>query len=81
MRGRVLVAVAVVASVVTLSAQKQTLTDQEKATAVQAGVKEKGRLTGLRLLDSAQGFANAMATMNDRNAPTRWSGRGQGSSG
>lgn len=59
---------------VIVSAQKQTLTDQEKAAAVQAGVKEKGHLTGLRLLDSAQGFLNSMATANNRNAPTGGTG-------
>lgn len=61
MRGRVFVAVAVVASVVTLAAQKQTLTDQDKADAVRIGVKEKGKLTGLLLQESSRGWANANA--------------------
>jgi hypothetical protein len=56
--------VAVFASVVSLSAQKQTLTDQDKADAVQFGVKAKGKLTGLLLQDSGQGWANALNAMN-----------------
>jgi hypothetical protein len=68
MRFRVFVAVAVVASVVTLSAQKQTLTDQEKLAAVQMGVKEKGRLTGLPLLDGSGGAVFSLLVYT----PTTW---------
>lgn len=50
------------AAVGTLSAQMQTLTEQAKADAVRDGVKLKGKLSGLQLLDSAQGFLNALDT-------------------
>jgi hypothetical protein len=55
-----LIALVVVVSVVGVTAQKQTLSEQDKADAVRIGVKEKGKLTGLSLLDSGASFANAL---------------------
>ena len=52
----VLSSVVVLASLVTLSAQKQSLTNQDKADAVREGLKEKEKLTGLSLLDSGRAF-------------------------
>jgi hypothetical protein len=57
-----LVAGALVATVVTLSAQTQVLTDAEKTDAIRAGVREKGALTGLVLRDTGQGWANAFSS-------------------
>jgi hypothetical protein len=45
---------------VNVTAQKQTLSEQDKADAVRIGVKEKGKLTGLSLIDSGASFSNAM---------------------
>jgi hypothetical protein len=55
-----LIAIAVIVSATALSAQKQTLSEQDKADAVRIGTKEKGKLTGLSLLDSGASWANAL---------------------
>jgi hypothetical protein len=60
-----LIVCALLASVVAVvDGQKLTLNDQDKADAVRDGVKMKGRLTGLVLTDSSQGWANAINAMN-----------------
>ena len=41
-------------------AQKQSLSEQDKADAVRLGIKDKGRLTGLSLLDTGASWANAL---------------------
>jgi hypothetical protein len=61
------------ASVVT-AGQQQTLTDQNKVDAVRIGMKEKGHLTGLSLLDSGRAFGNALATGLNRYAVTGGNG-------
>jgi hypothetical protein len=57
--------VVVIASVVTLSAQKQVLLEQDKADAVRVGLKAKGSLTGLSLTDSGRAFGNAITSLNN----------------
>ena len=64
---RFLVAAALVATLAPISAQKLTLSDSDKAEAIQAGALLKGGLTGLVLLDSGQAWANAFSAIN-RNA-------------
>jgi len=63
-----------VASVVTLSAQNQTLTDQHKADAVRIGTKAKGGLTGLSLADSGASWANALSATSANPGGTGSSG-------
>lgn len=70
----VCLAVLAVPSVVTLVAQKQTLTDQDKADAVRDGVKMKGRLSGLSLVDSGRAWANALVASSNRYATTAGTG-------
>ena len=50
----------VVTAAATVSAPKQILTDRDKTDAVQVGTKQKGRLTGLSLIDSGQSWVNAL---------------------
>jgi hypothetical protein len=71
---RTFLAVACMAGAVVVSAQKQTLTDQEKIEAVQIGTKAKGKLTGLSLLDSGRAFSNALVASSNRYAATAGNG-------
>jgi len=61
-------------AVVSVSAQKQTLLDQDKADAVRIGIAAKGKLTGLSLMDSGRAFGNAITAMGNNNATTDGSG-------
>src|ERR1700722_2321264 len=64
MRRLVIVVALFVVSVAALAAQKQTLTDQDRADAVRIGVKAKGRLTGLGLTDAGVVFGNLLVPAN-----------------
>jgi hypothetical protein len=48
------------AAVIPVQTQRQALSEQDKADAVRIGTKEKGKLTGLSLIDSGASFSNAM---------------------
>lgn len=60
--------------VVSIHAQKQTLSEQDKADAVRVGVKGKGRLTGLYLVDSGRAFSNAFIAGSNPYAATAGTG-------
>lgn len=62
-------AVALLAGTV-VTAQKQALTDQDKADAVRIGTKEKGKITGLILIDSARAISNGFVAGLNPNAMT-----------
>ena len=61
---RTLIVAILIALTTTVSAQQATLSDQSKATAIAAGTKDKGKLTGLVLEDSGQKFTNVLAALN-----------------
>ncbi len=68
------IAAAVIIAVANLHAQKQTLSEQDKADAIRIGVKAKGKLTGLSLTDAGRAFGNALVAMSNPYVPTGGTG-------
>lgn len=67
---KTIIAVAVLVGFATISAQQQSLLDEEKADAIFLGSREKGRLTGLSLTDVGRLWTNAIIAAGDRYAQT-----------